>query len=95
VKQVFPQIKADSTITQYLNYYEDDEVLSPRKFFFNILDNLEPFYLERLIKHANRERNRTDAEETKQEATQIRKEVLEKLNQELQLASKTVVPNTI
>src|SRR5271156_4867253 len=71
VKRIFEQIKDDVRIVSYLHYYPYIKELPDHQFFYTVLGSLEPEYLSKLIKHANRAPNKRDAEEDQMEMIAI------------------------
>ncbi len=60
VVKIFDQVKNDKAIISHLNYYSDVKELPDHEFFYTILGSLQPEYVQGLISHANRLRNKRD-----------------------------------
>ena len=62
VKQMFEDFKTDP---KFMLYFSDEYPTAKgpnRQYFFNVLNTLEPLYLEKVIDHANRQRHTTEGE---------------------------------
>lgn len=81
-------VKGDATVVAHLDYYDDDPVMPEREFFYKVLGTLQPDYLQRLIKEANRVRHKKDEEETKDELIEIREDLVAKIETEPFFSSK-------
>ena len=53
VKALWPDIKRDPEFTQYFPDTYPAGKGPPRQYFFDILNTIQPEYLERILKHAN------------------------------------------
>ena len=61
VKALWPDIKRDPEFTQYFPDTYPAGKGPPRQYFFDILNTLQPEYLERILKHANEQRMSANA----------------------------------
>ena len=53
VKKFFPKLQRDKTFMKYLPDPTPDGRLPDRKYFFNVLNTLQPEYMKNVIDHAN------------------------------------------
>ena len=53
VKSILEEVKTDSELMKYIDYYEDEKIRPERNFFFLVLGTLRPQYLKDAIHAAN------------------------------------------
>lgn len=57
VKHLLKEFLDDKETMAHLNYYENDDRLPERHFFFGIVGTLHPHYISKLISGSNKNRN--------------------------------------
>jgi hypothetical protein len=73
VKSLWPHFKKDAEFTKYFPDTYPAGKGPPRQYFFDILNTLQPEYLEQVLKHANEQRMSTAAADQKEESIVISK----------------------
>ena len=79
VKNLWKDLKNDQSFNVYFqDKYAEDKVPC-RKYFFDILNTIYPQYLDKLLKHASKQRFTIEGDEAKKEAIVAIEEWLEEL----------------
>ena len=73
VKALWPDVKKDAEFTKYFPDTYPPGRGPPRQYFFDILNTLQPEYLQRVLKHANEQRMGAEGADQKEETIAISK----------------------
>ena len=87
VEVVLKQVKGDQELMMHLPVYQDQKGTPDRTFFYGVLGTLAPSWLQDLIKHANRERNKAEGV-AEPESIVVREDIMKKLEAEPFFSSK-------
>ncbi len=79
VKKFWPLMQKDAVFMQYMPDPTPDGRLPEREYFWNVLNTLQPAYVQRLVEHANAQRM-TAQEDGDGDAIEISEEWWQKLN---------------
>ena len=71
VRRLWPQLRKDAEFAKFFPDKFPKDKGPPRTYFFDILNTLQPEYLQKLMAHANEQRMATDADGNQQSAIQI------------------------
>ena len=71
VKQLWPDVKKDANFCSFFPSKYPKGKAPPREYFFNILNTLQPEYLEKIVSHANEARMAPDGEKQQRESIAI------------------------
>ena len=73
MKALWPDVKKDAEFTKYFPDTYPPGRGPPRQYFFDILNTLQPEYLERVLKYANEQRMGAEGADQKEETIAISK----------------------
>ena len=76
VKNLWKDLKNDSTFNVYFSDKYPEEKVPNRKYFFDILNTIYPEYLKKIMTHASEQRYTIAGEEPKKESIQVTDEWL-------------------
>ena len=71
VKALWPDVKKDAKFLSFFPSKYPKGKAPPREYFFNVLNTLQPEYLEQIIAHANEVRMAADGEKQQHQAIEI------------------------
>ena len=71
VKNIFPRVKDEPEVMQYLPDKLPKSKLPDRQYFFNVLNTVRQEYVSELIAHANRQRFSTDHPDIEKETISV------------------------
>ena len=73
VKALWPHVKKDADFTKYFPDTYPAGKGPPRQYFFDVLNTLQPEYLQQVMKHANEQRMSANTADQKEESIAISK----------------------
>lgn len=94
VKRLYPLLKEDPELSQYLPDVTSKSRLPARDYFFTVLNTLQPAYLEAIIKKAQDSRLAVTEESNKIEAIYATQEWVEQLSMHPFMSSKLPETNS-
>ena len=93
VKALWPQVQGDEDVSKY---FPDQFAVGKgpgRDYFFNVLNTVQPDFLNQIISHANKQRMTTEGEKMKSQSIQISDYWAEQLKSMPYLSCKSFHPH--
>ncbi len=79
VKNLWADAKDDPELNVFFPNHDKDKKLPPREYFFNVLNTIQPEYLDQIIRHAQNQREERKGDDQLAEKIEITEEWKAKL----------------